>query len=134
MYSIDQRITSMVPAGMRFKIGVCFDPPLRLHGVTSTSTAPLCYNNYAYMNQLTQRKDGVRYEEMIVMFSCHNRTTVNMLESSLIEWSLQTHGWRCANRKKDYDQNHCGHEDSDSADEHGSGPHQCYLVWGAPKS
>jgi len=119
-----QRIISMVPARMRFKIGVCFDPPERLDAG---------WKNYAYMNALTQRKDGVRYEGMIVMFSCCSRDVVNMLEIGLIDWALQTYSRRCANRKVDYDQKHCDHDGSDSAEEHGSGPHQCYLVWGPPQ-
>lgn len=109
-------VVGALPTTSRFKFGITVNPHHRWYEA-----------HYAYSKSRFQLRDGVQYNEMVVVYAHHSRDVVAMAEHCLID-KFHTNS-RCANRKIDYD-NHIRNDDSESDDTRSEGPHVLYICHG----
>ena len=109
-------VVAALPSTHRFKFGITVNPHQRWYGA-----------HYAYSTPRAMQRDGVEYNEMVVVYAHHSRDVVAMAEHCLID-KFRTNS-RCVNRKSDFD-NHIRNDDSDSDDTRSEGPHVLYICHG----
>ena len=109
-------VVAELPSTHRFKFGITVNPHQRWYEA-----------RYAYSNARSMQRDGVEYNEMVVVFAHHSRDVVAMQEHCLIDKFRKNS--RCVNRKRDFD-NHIRNDDSDSDDTRSEGPHVLYICHG----
>jgi hypothetical protein len=113
------RVIADMPLKKMFKIGITVDPHTRFY-----------MPHYAYAREYQQKKDGVKYEGMVVLRVHVNREVIATLEHCLIKIFKDKAGFRCVNRKVDEDQKSWNDDSSNSESEDGPGPHTLYVVYG----
>ena len=110
-------VNSLHPA-KHFKVGITCNPKQRFH----TSW-------YAYSLESVAKRQGIRFEQMIIAHAHHVRDVITTTEHFCIKLMKNAYPARCGNVREKQD-NHIEFDASDEEKPDAAGPHVLYLVFG----